>query len=75
LQRRRAGGKIVPKEWSQKKRQQRGKFFPFAEKESRSKNGSPRMESKEKAAEGKGFPFPEKESRRKNCSTRIELKR
>jgi hypothetical protein len=75
LQRRRAGGKIVPCiRMKSKEKVAEGKGFPFAEKDTRRKNCSQRMESKEKVAEGKDFFFAEKESRRKNWSPRMELK-
>jgi hypothetical protein len=46
--------------------EERGNVFSLQrERESRRKNCSSRMKSKEKVAEGKGFPFAEKESRNK----------
>jgi hypothetical protein len=54
--------------------EERGESFFFAERKSRRKNCSLRMESKEKEEEGNCFSFAERKSRRKNCSSRIESK-
>ncbi len=51
LQRRIPGGKIVPLDRNQKERVAEGKGFPIAEKKSRRKNCSTRMESKEMVGE------------------------